>query len=299
MKKMIKKENVKKFGFILLSSFVLALSMKLFIQPNGFLAGGVSGLTVLISRYVSIVLNKRELESLLYSILYFLFNIPIFIFGYKKIGKTFIGYSIINIALFSLFVSIIPLSWVEVFQLNQIKEPLTQAILAGILSGIGGVIAFSHGFSQGGTDIISVYLSRSKGKGIGSYNFFMNSAILVIGGVVFRDYASLIYTVIYFFINSLVVNNLYISHKKVLVEVVSEKSDELAQNLMNISHHGCTIVDAVGAYSKNNKKILRIVVSADQIRSVCEIVKTIDEKSFTTLIDVRQVNGKFYIPPMK
>lgn len=298
----MKKENifniVKQVCFVLMAAFVSALSVKLIVQPNKFLSGGVSGLTILISRYVSLKMNNEELESLLYSILYFTFNIPIFIFGFKKLGKQFVGYSVINVLSFSLLVSIIPASWYRSFQINSL-DLLTSAIMAGMLSGVASVICFTNGFSQGGTDIISMYLSRTMGKGIGSYSLAINVFILLVGGVVFKDFDSLVYTVIYFFTSSLVVNNLYISHKKTLVEIITKKSDLLTERLMKESHHGCTVIDVVGAYSNENKKLLRLVVSSNQTRRICEIVKEIDGDSFTTLLNVNQVNGKFYIPPLK
>ena len=68
---------------------------------------------------------------------------------------------------------------------------------------------------------------------------------------------------------------------------------------MKESHHGCTIIDAIGAYSKKEKKLLRIVVASNQLKRICDIVKKIDAKSFATLIEIKQVNGRFYIPPMK
>ena len=171
--------------------------------------------------------------------------------------------------------------------------------MAGLLSGVSAAIAFFNGFSHGGTDVISMYLSRNKGKGIGSYSFIMNVFILILGGIMFKDYNALIYTVIYFFTNSLVVNNLYIGHKKILIEIITSHSECLVDRLMKESHHGCTMIDAIGAYSHAEKKVLRIVVSSNQARRICEIVKTVDPDSFTTLIEVKQVNGRFYIPPIK
>lgn len=292
------KEIIIKCSMLLLASFLFAMAIKLVVQPNKFLSGGVSGVTILISRSVSNAIDKEELESLLYSVLYVIFNTPIFIFGLKKVGKQFIYYSIVNVLLFSSFVSVIPSSWCGHFQLDSL-DLLTSAILAGLLSGVSAVISFSSGFSMGGTDIISMYLSRSKGKGIGNYNFAMNILILIIGGIMFKNFGSLIYTVIYFFVNSLVVNNLYIGHKKVLIEIITNKNEMLVERLMQESHHGCTILNATGAYSKKEKQILRIVVSANQTKRICEIIRQVDINCFTTIIDVKQVDGKFYVAPIK
>lgn len=297
MKKILLNKTFVKVCMIILSAFITALSVKLIVQPNEFLAGGVSGVTILISRFVAIELEKAELEALLYSVLYVVFNIPIFIFGFRKVGKHFVVYSGLNVLVFSVLVSLIPSSWGKTIKLYEL-DLLTSAILAGMLSGVGSTLGFIHQFSSGGTDIISVYLSRTKGKGIGSYNLLMNTVVLIIGGIMFGNFPMLIYTVIYFFANSLIVNNLYIGHKKTLIEIVTSNPNDLVEILMKESHHGCTIVDAVGAYSKDNKKVLRIVVSSNQVRNICDRVKSIDDKSFTTLIDVKQVSGRFYIPPM-
>ena len=298
----MKKENIleitKKLIAVAITALVSALSIKLIVQQNQFLSGGVSGITILISRYTALKMNDPAIESLLYSILYIAFNIPIFIFGFKKLGKQFVLYSLVEVLLYSILVSAVPTSWYTAFQLNLIDK-LTLAILAGLLSGTAGVVAFSNSFSQGGTDIISMYLSRTKGKGIGNYSLAINAGVLVLGGIVFKDYDSLIYTIIYFFTSSLVVNNLYIGHKKMLVEVITRKGDALTEKLMEASHHGCTVLEAVGAYSKEPKQVLRIVVSSNQTKRVCEIIKNIDEDSFTTIMNISQVNGKFYIPPLK
>ena len=192
----------KKIIAILVASFICALSMKLIVQPSKFLSGGVSGVTNLISRYFALKFERESLESLLYSVLYVVFNVPIFIFGFKKLGKMFILYSTTMVLFFSMLVSLIPSAWVGMFQLDLI-DPLTRAILAGLINALGSVIAFSNGFSQGGIDIISMHLSRTKGKGIGNYSLAMNALVLICGGIVFKDYASLIYTVIYFFTSSL------------------------------------------------------------------------------------------------
>ena len=76
--KFINKKILKKVLSILVSSFVYAICIKLIVQQNKFLSGGVSGLTILISRYISIKMDNVAIESLLYSILYVVFNIPIF-----------------------------------------------------------------------------------------------------------------------------------------------------------------------------------------------------------------------------
>lgn len=292
------KEIVRKIIAVVVSSFVAAVAIKIIVQQNQFLSGGVSGVAVLISRYTAMHLNKAEIESLLYSVIYLGLNIPVFVFGFKKVGKQFVIYSLVNVLCFSALVSLIPSSWYSIFQFESVDK-LTLAILAGLLSGAAAVVAFANGFSQGGTDIISMYLSRAKGKGIGSYNLIINAFVLFVGGIMFKDYVSLIYTIIYSFVGNLVINNLYIGHKKVLIEVITNKAIELTEKLMQESHHGCTLINAVGAYSKENKTLLRIVVSSNQTKRICEMIKQIDENSFTTLINISQVNGKFYIPPLK
>ena len=160
-RKQIKDILIKVF-VVIVSSLIYAAGVKLILQQEKFLAGGVSGITVLISRFIAIKANNEELESILYSILYIVFNLPLFVFGIKKIGKQFIWYSIANVVLISVLVSAIPSSLYYTLQLNQLDK-LTAAILAGLLTGVSatlngnGITATFVGASDNGRSGIKYY----------------------------------------------------------------------------------------------------------------------------------------------
>ena len=96
----------------------------------------------------------------------------------------------------------------------------TSAVLIGLISGVSCAIAFTMGGCAGGLDIVSAYLNVKKGKSIGIYNLLFNAIVLFIGLIAFKDVASIVYTLIYAFVSSVVLDRYYNRNKKVLLEII-------------------------------------------------------------------------------
>jgi uncharacterized membrane-anchored protein YitT (DUF2179 family) len=138
-----------------------------------------------------------------------------------------------------------------------------------------------------------------KGKGVGVYSLFFNAAVLFVGLIVFKDVVSIIYTLVYAFVSSVVLDHYYTRSKKIMLEIITNKKDEICDCLLKNSHHGCTIIPAVGAYTNEDKQVIHAVISWSQLKSVTKAIRNIDEKCFIIDLHVYNVNGDFYIPPIK
>ena len=122
-----------------------------------FVGGGVSGLSQNLVKLIHDIIGWQKVNPrVLQSILYFTLNIPVFILGWLKIGRRFTIFSIINVLLASLFISIIPVSLEKAVIYD---SQLTRTLYAGILAGFSAAVAFSGNVSSGGMDIIAYYLS--------------------------------------------------------------------------------------------------------------------------------------------
>ena len=231
-------------------------------------------------------------------VIYILINIPIIIFGYKNISKKFILLTLIYVVTFSITVAIVPEDLGAKLGFNYIDNA-TSAVLIGILAGFSCSSAFLLGACAGGLDTISVYLNVKKGKTIGVYNFVFNAIVLFIGLCVFRDVASIVYTLIYAFTSSVVIDRYYNRNKKVLLEIITTHKEDVCSYLLEKSHHGCTILPAKGAYTNEEKYVIHTVISSFQLRSMSRAIKEIDNKAFVINVDVNHVDGAFYMPPIK
>ena len=230
--------------FILINFFVLlklivifiaiadALFFKLIIDGRGFFSLGASGVTLIISRLIGLISGDHSIESVIYMVIYLIINIPLFLFCYKKVAKKFTFYTTLFVVTYSIMVPLIPQSWGNIIGIDKL-DSLTSALIIGIVTGAISAAVLIVGGCTGGISIISTYLNVKKGKGIGIYNFIFNATILLIAYIIFNDLASIVYTLVYAFFSSLVLDKYYNRSKKILLEIVTNKKDEVCQHLLN------------------------------------------------------------------
>jgi len=334
-KALVKRPRLKIFlewlyllGIVTLSAFTYALAFRLFIHPSFetltsvsgrqvlFVAGGVSGLSQNFVKLIYDIFGIQALDrNILQSILYFVLNIPVFILGWLKIGKRFTVFSIINVMLASLFITIIPARW-ETSVLYD--SQLTRTLYAGILAGFSAAIAFKGNVSSGGMDIIAYYFANRKSEGVGKYNVSFNIAVVLFYFIlnlikpsttqdVIVDpsvtsinvaITSFISSVTYLVMTSFVIDLINVRNKKAQVQVITNH-EELAQILISNFPHGATTVKGVGVYSNNEKTIIYMTVSSNEVSEVVRLIQQVDTSAFVNVSELRQVFGKFYISPIK
>lgn len=286
--------------YLLLSGFLYAISMTCFVNSEGsnLLTSGISGLALIISRYVLPTLGVTLDVNLMFSILYVVFNIPLFFIAYKNIGKIFAILTFSNVILTSIVISSInPEIWS--FLKVDTMEDITIALFAGIFTGLAIGFALKGNFSTGGTDILSLSLSIKKGVSFGKYQMMFNGLIMVLGGFLSHEWNAILYTFVYLGTSSYVVDLIHTKNRKVMLEVISTKGEEIASVLLKEAHHGVTLLEGIGAYTKEKKNLLHVVVSTYQLTEIVAIIKSIDDSSFVMQIPVSNIYGRFYIPPFK
>ena len=296
----MKNNNQKTFWIIavlsvMLSSALYAVSITCFINAPGsdLLPAGVSGLATIVSRYII-----KGNNALWYSIIYFSLNVPLFILAFKTIGKWFSIITFCNVILTSIFIAIMPSKIAELLKVSSMPM-LDISLFAAVLSGVSIGVALMANASTGGTDILSLFFSIKKGQSIGKYIRLLNLAIITFGGILSRNLNAMLYTVVYLTVESVVIDLVYRRTKKVFLEVITTKGDDIRKALIENSTHGSTILKGEGGYSYQEKTIIHMVVSSRQTNEMIKLVKDIDPNSFTILMPVDQVYGKFYIPAFK
>lgn len=291
-------KNIIKILAIVLAASIYAFFFKVIVEGRGFLAMGASGFAVILSRLISSSIDKQSLQSVLYMIIYICINIPLFVFGFMKISKKFILKTMCFVITFSLVVGFVPASLGEQLGFNQLDD-LTSAVLIGLISGGACAIALLDGGCAGGLDVVATYLNVKKGKGIGVYSFIFNCIVILLGLLIFKDIPAIIYTLVFAFVSSIILDKYYARNKKILLEIVTTKKDEVCAYLLENSHHGCTILSAKGAYTNEEKYVIHTAISWFQLKSMSKAIMNIDSHCFIIDLSVHNVNGDFYLPPIK
>lgn len=272
---------IKNLLLIICGSFVAGVGLNLFLEPFGIAPGGLSGVAVLISHIAGDIIPV--------GLLTFLLNIPLFIPGYKYLGREFILKSVVGTVMFSVAID------VTSFFVGKLQgeDILLYALWGGAAIGLGFGMIFRGGASTGGTDIAARLLQRKISLlTIGQAVLWFDIIFLVIVAVVYRSVESAFYTGIAVFVSSKVVDFVEagINYAKEVC-VFTEKPDGIAQEIMSKLERGVSKVDAEGMYTGSKKYMLICVVYNRQVSEVRHIVDKYDPDAFITIKEVRETKG--------
>lgn len=284
---MIKKYfDIKLLALSILSALIHSVAITSFSIPAKLYPAGFSG----ISRLISDLFNDFFSISISYSILYLSFNLLCSIFVYKKIGKKFTIYSIVQFSLVSLFTSFIP----QLFVLN---EEILYCIFGGIINGIGVGMALAFNFSTGGFDFLGVYFSNKLKKSIWDYALYVNIFILVLAGLIYGWDRSL-YSIIFQFCSTQIVKQMHQRYTYTTLTIITNKPDDVANEVLKNVRHGITEIKAEGYFSKTDTTMLYTVVNSYQYHNVVKIVLSTDPKAFINVQKTDAIYGNYYQKPL-
>ena len=285
LKIITKKDRLKRYSFLIIGCFLLAISFNLFFSPNNLVTGGVSGIAIVIENvfdfssvyFINIsyillliisllVLGKEETKyTVIGSILY-----PLFVFFTKDIG-TYIQFDVDNLLLVSIFGSLI--------------------------SGIGSGLTFKYGFSTGGSDIICQIISKCFKISIGSSMRILNFIIIIgagffIGNGQIYAWERVMYAIIAVYISGLLNDKvlLGISNSKSFY-IITENETSIKNFLINELHMGVTVLEARGGYTGDRKKVMMCAIPTKKYFLAKEGILELDKDAIILINDVYQSTG--------
>ena len=307
-----------------LAALIFAFGFTTFISPGvkdgveglHIATGGVSG----VSQTVALVLRtvgapEWMTGNTIISIAYFVVNIPIVLFAFFKIGKKFAVYTGINVGLSSLFIFLFsnaqfPTSYI----IDQISNNpfiydhiLVRVLFGASLVGISSALAYRADISCGGIDVFSYYFALRKSTSIGKYGILINGVVITTYSVVLvstsgSDWSdgvvAFFFSLVYLFVVNLVIDSINLRNKKMQVQIITT-NDYMAPVLIANFPHGATVVSGEGAYSHAPKKIVYMVVSSSQVKSVISLAHKVDPNAFISVTALVQVYGNFFIKPVE
>ena len=275
-------ELIKKFAIVIFAGVIIAVALNLFLIPANVFSAGVNGLAQLFS---GILLNSFDIK-LDTGILIFLMNIPIAILGWIKLGKSATIFSLLTVLSVTIMTLIIPV--VEITD-NQ----LMNGIVGGVLTGVAVGLTMKFGFSTGGMDIVSLVLSKTTGRSVGSLMMIINAFIIATAGFVF-DWESALYTVISIYVTTQVVDRIHTRHQKVTAFVITSKPEEVIHSIQNEIIRGMTLLPGTGVYSRKDTSVIMTVVTKYELYALEQAVYLADQNSFINILPTQTIVGNFW-----
>lgn len=275
-----KRETAKKYAVITVMAFLNAIAISMFIDPNDLVPGGVTGIAIIISRFVPV-----ETGTLI-----FVINVPILLFAVWQFGIGFAVSTIYATAFISLFTNILA-------PLGAATDDILLAALAG-----GALYAISIGYimkagaTTGGTDIIVKWL-RVKIPYLKTGVLFFITDVIIIGaaGIVFQDIDAALYAGITVVVDAIVLDIvLYGKDEAKLLYIISDKPDIITSRLLEELDIGVTQIEGRGAYSGREKKVLMCAAKKPVSPQIEEIVKEEDAEAFMVVTSATEIFGEGY-----
>jgi uncharacterized membrane-anchored protein YitT (DUF2179 family) len=277
MQKTLSKEVRHFRDFLLVAAGITSacFGLKSFLMPNDFIDGGVTGISLLVSR-----LTGLKLSYLIVAI-----NIPFIILGFKQIGKGFALKTAVAILILAVSLLVIPFEPVT-------HDKLLIAVFGGLFLGAGIGFAMRGGCVIDGTEVLALYISRNSIFTVGNIILVLN--ILIFGVVaIFLDLVTAMYSILTYLSASktidFVVNGL---EQYTGVTIISEKNEEIKHFIIEKMKRGVTIYKGEGGYSiKKDIDIIFTVVTTLEMSKLQTEIRQIDPDAFVVQQQIADLKG--------
>lgn len=251
-----------------------------FVDAAQIAPGGMTGIAIMLNYLYRLPIGITTL----------ILNIPVLVLGWL-----YLGHRLIYRTLKTLLISTFLMDGVVTRFLPQYAgDRLVGCIFGGALIGAGLAVVFMRGTTTGGTDILSNLVKRRYPYiPIGRAILLIDCIIIAASMLVFSDVESGLYGLISLFCSTKVIDSLlYGIDRSSSVMIISEKYDEIAENIMQRLHRGVTFLHASGAYTSSEKTVLFCVCRRQEYFKMKSIVYHIDENAFITVSEANEVIGE-------
>lgn len=287
-----KLEQNKKASFtisliqVILSAFLQAFVMQVFMNPCNLISGGFTGISLFISRIgASMGFNWPV------SVLIIVLNVPVALFCAKAISKRFVVLSAVQFVLVSVFL--------EVLHFEPFFYDITVNLLfGGILWGAGCSLALTAGGSTGGSDFIAQYVAKKIHRSIFNIVFYFNCAMYIAYGFSF-GWIYCAYSIIFQFLSTTVINRTYKRFQRVTIEITCKDPKVIVDAFMSTVRHGMSIIECVGAFKGENYYICKSTISSYELTNVCHVLRKADPHCLINVFQSINFYGNFFEKPIE
>lgn len=270
--------KIKEVFCIIIGALLSSLALDLFLTPNKIASGGASGLGTVFYNAVGIPV----------AVTVFAVNVVLFVFGFKKMERKVIFRTLAATFIMSAFIQVF--SFLKPITDNM----LLAAVIGGVMLGVGSGLTIVGGASTGGTDFAAIMLNGIL-KHIPVANFILaiDLTVILFSGFVFKNTGLLLYSMVALYISTRFVDKVIDGFRYArLVYVISGKSSQIAQLLLNELNMGVTALYGKGLYSDKEQTILLCAVRRNDFPKFRKAVEQADKNAFIILTEANEVLGE-------
>lgn len=254
-------------------------STSLFLAPRSIVAGGISGLAVMLNLLF---------EELPVGMLIIALNAPILIAGIRMQGWKFIIRALITIVTLGVVTDLLAKIPFEP------DDSVLASLYGGILQGIGIGLFLRYEFSSGGTELLGRIISRLvRVIRIPVCVGILDGIIVVLGAIATKDPNNMLYALIVIFVSTKLSEWILVGgEKSKLCIVITDMGKAIADTLLKNSPRGVTMLNGEGMYTHQDKEVLLTCVKKRQLTQLKQLVYNVDPHAFIIVNDSVEVRGK-------
>lgn len=267
---------------IIVTGLLIGVALNMFLIPADVFSSGLNGVSQLVSggfaKYFNITIDT--------GLLIFLLNVPVFLISWLRLGPSATIFSFFTVLGTSLITMIIP-------QYVVTENVLVNAIVGGVLVGVGAGLCLKFGFTTGGVDVIAAVIAKTSGKTVGSLMFGINMLIVVTAGVMY-NWESAIYSIISIYCQTQVIDNIHTGSQKVTAFIVTGETEKVVAAIKKNITRGMTLIDSRGGYKNQENTTIMMVISRYELFELEKTVYQVDGQAFINILPTYNVFGIYW-----
>lgn len=271
------KKNVTAYTLIVIGAFLQALSYVVFLAPFKIVPGGVYGISIVL-HYVTAGVFPFMPDGLPMGVTALCFNIPLMILAMKKIGLASGPKTIVTFLLISTFTD--TLSYFMGNQPLVENDTFIACFYGGAILGLGVTCVFRAQSTSAGTDVLARVIASNSNLKVSNMIMLLDSAVVLLGLLVFRDWAVPLYSWFAIFVYGKVVDMFQVENPNRAVFIVSRKTNELKDLILNKLDLGGTYLYGRGMYKGEEQDIIFTIAERKDMPVLKNEVKMIDPCAF-------------------
>lgn len=265
--------------YFFVGAIIYSVSVNMFLSPNGISPGGFTGVAAVINHITNIPTGT----------MLFIFNIPILILGYIKMGGVFILKTSFVTVLVSLSLDI-SASLLPIIR----ADGILVSMFGGILMGIGLSLILLRGATTGGIDIIAKFVNRKyRHLSVGKIILMADGIVILLNALVYKNAESALYSIVAMYMGTRLMDVLlYGADKGKIIYIITNSPDEICNEINHSVGRGVTKLSVIGGYTGETKIMLMCTVRVHEVAAIHDLVKQYDDRAFMVVSDAGEIIGE-------
>ena len=278
------KNFIKESIGMIVGCILISVALNMFFSPHTIAPGGLSGLSVVLSK----------VSGLSVSAIMLIMGIPLIFFSIKILGTKNAIKTLIGMLLLSLCISLTS----SLSQVSVTDDVLLAAITGAILLGLGLGVVFSVDGSTGGTDLIALMINKAIPIiPLSKCLVCIDGLVVMSSGIVNKNLETALYSAISLYVIVKMIDFIIsgFDYSKCFI-IITNEEEKLKEAIVNDIKRGITILDGRGGYTDSSKSVLIVAVNKKQEVHMKKLIKNVDKNAFIIVSKAHEVFGEGFSP---